>query len=144
MENKSIAFVWVLALCLPSSAAFAQGRAEDGRQIVLLGARWCAPCMAEWRDLHRSVAAVAPERLVLGWIDGAIPVPPDLIGQVGVMPPAQALTLARGALGEGFGLPAAVMIGGAGRVCAVWRGVLRPEGLMALREGCEVRPRRAE
>jgi thiol-disulfide isomerase/thioredoxin len=75
MRRSSILFSLVpaifLMMVLPSSL-----RAQDsGRRVILLGARWCAPCMAEWRNLPRLAAMVAPDRIVLAWVDRPIAVP---------------------------------------------------------------------
>jgi len=114
--------------------AVAQEAAAPYR-IVLLGARWCAPCMAEYANLPALVGAAAPDRIVLAWVDRPIPVPAAVQGQVDIMPAAQARQLAESRLGEGFGLPAALVLS---RACPPWRGPLRAQDLAAWRASCAV------
>lgn len=108
----------------------------EGGQVILLGARWCAPCMAEWRDLAALVAAAKPDQVVLAWVDRPIPPPPALAGQVAVMPSDQARELALRLGGEGFGLPMAAYAPAGRRACAPWRAPLRPKDLEPLRKLC--------
>jgi thiol-disulfide isomerase/thioredoxin len=70
-----------LSLAMPTSALGA-----EPHRIVLLGARWCAPCMAEYAHLPELVRAAAPDRIVLAWIDRPIAVPAGLQGQVDTLP----------------------------------------------------------
>jgi thiol-disulfide isomerase/thioredoxin len=109
------------------------------RRIVLLGARWCAPCMAEWRELPQLAARLAPDRIVLAWVDRPIAVPPALAGQVSAMPADEARALAVRYGGQGFGLPMAVMIDEHGRSCSPWRRPLRPEDLAEFFRMCAQR-----
>lgn len=112
----------------------------DRGQVILLGARWCAPCMAEWRDLGALVEAARPDKVVLAWVDRPIPPPPGLAGQVAILPVEQARALALKLGGEGYGLPMATYfpanVPGSAVPCAPWRAPLRPDNLGALRKLC--------
>ncbi|WP_179505577.1 MULTISPECIES: hypothetical protein [unclassified Sphingomonas] len=125
-------------LSAPGAGAAPAPAEQAPNRIVLLGARWCAPCMAEYANLPALVRAAAPDRIVLAWIDRPIAAPPGLQGQVDTMPPAAARELAERRLGVGFGLPAAVASGSA---CQPWRGPLRPADLPAWRAACAGQPR---
>ncbi|WP_343615179.1 hypothetical protein [Novosphingobium sp.] len=136
MRRSSILFSLVpaifLMMVLPSSL-----RAQDsGRRVILLGARWCAPCMAEWRNLPRLAAMVAPDRIVLAWVDRPIAVPPALASQVTTMPAAEAQALAVRYGGQGFGLPMAAIVDAQGHACPVWRRPLRPEDVADFYRTC--------
>ncbi|GHC98866.1 hypothetical protein GCM10019060_31100 [Novosphingobium pokkalii] len=117
-----------LSLAMPTSALGA-----EPHRIVLLGARWCAPCMAEYANLPALVRAAAPDRVVLAWIDRPIAVPAGLQGQVDSLPAPAARALAEHELGVGFGLPAALA---PGRGCPPWRGPLHPTDLATWRSHC--------
>ncbi|WCT78318.1 hypothetical protein [Novosphingobium humi] len=132
------AFLAASSLAAPSLAApsLAAQAPSGAGQVILLGARWCAPCMAEWRDLAALVAAASPDQVVLAWVDRPMPPPPALNGQVAVMPHAQALELAQRLGGEGFGLPMAAYAPVGRRPCAPWRGPLRPKDMESLRQLC--------
>lgn len=132
MRKLSIALCGAFLTALPVKAQAPSG----GGQVILLGARWCAPCMAEWRDLAVLVAAAKPDQVVLAWVDRPIPPPPALAGQVAVMPHAQAQELAQSLGGEGFGLPMAAYVPAGQRPCAPWRAPLRPKDLESLRKLC--------
>jgi thiol-disulfide isomerase/thioredoxin len=121
-------------MALPSPAR--AGNEVSERRIILLGARWCAPCMAEWRNLPRLAAMVAPDRIVLAWIDRPIPVPPALAPQVSAAPVVEAQALAVKYGGQGFGLPMATIIDGRDKACAVWRRPLHPENVKEFYQAC--------
>ena len=130
MSTLSVVIAVTLAAC-PAGA----NTGESGR-VILLGARWCAPCMAEYRALGELVKAAEPDRLVLAWIDAPLPVPPALRGQLDVMPPEQARALALAVGGAGFGLPMAVRMPATGGQCRVWRAPLHPRQMPALKGLC--------
>jgi thiol-disulfide isomerase/thioredoxin len=111
---------------MPTSALGA-----EPHRIVLLGARWCAPCMAEYAHLPELVRAAAPDRIVLAWIDRPIAVPAGLQGQVDSLP-RRPRALAEHELGVGFGLPAARP----GAWLPAWRGPLHPTDLATWRSHC--------
>ncbi|HWU03505.1 MAG TPA: hypothetical protein VN222_12265 [Novosphingobium sp.] len=92
--------------------------------------------MQEYRALPALVAAARPDRLVLAWTDRPLPVPPQLRGEVEVLAPAEAHALALRALGEGYGLPAALGLRGGQVVCRPWRGPLSAREIAEFRRGC--------
>jgi thiol-disulfide isomerase/thioredoxin len=123
MRKTSILLIMLYASLMTAmlpSPVLAQDHGGEHR-IILLGARWCAPCMVEWRNLPQLAAAVAPDRIVLAWVDRPIPVPPALAPQVSSMPAAEAQALALRHGGQGFGLPMVLIVEEGGKVCSVWR-----------------------
>jgi hypothetical protein len=132
----------ILALFVAMTALFLGGTAlakDDpgkGRLIVLFGARWCAPCMAEYRRLPELTATAAPDRLALAWVDRTIAPPPALASVIVSLPLDQARRLAHRSGGEGYGLPFAVMFDSADRPCAVWRAPLTTHDIATLRARC--------
>lgn len=82
---------------------------------------------------------VAPDRIVLAWVDRPIAVPATLAPQVTAMPAAQAQALAISYGGQGYGLPMATTLDAQGRPCPVWRRALRPEDVAEFYRMC---PRR--
>ncbi len=120
---------------LAASPLHAQPVAEGGR-VILLGARWCAPCMAEWRDLASLVVVAKPDQVVLAWVDRPISPPASLNGKVAVMPLAQARELALRLGGEGFGLPMTAYTPAGMQACPPWRAPLHPRDLESLRKLC--------
>lgn len=139
MGRLSIAVGFILA-ALFAPAALAQPAADEaGRRIVLVGARWCAPCQLELRTLPALEAASVPYQLELAWIDRP-PSLPDVPGRrtrILPLPAARALAEAHGS--EGRGLPFAILIARSGSVCAIWRGPLRPADIPAFRQRCDNR-----
>lgn len=135
---RRLAAAMVLAMLPGVAWGGAEADATTPHRIVLLGARWCAPCMAELGHLPDLVRAAAPDRLVLAWIDRPIPIRGELAGQVDTMDPAEARRLAERELGEGFGLPAAIALGPAGRACRPLRGSIAAPDLAAWRRNCLV------
>lgn len=125
-----------IVIAVTAAAPVARAAPAGGARIVLLGARWCAPCMVEYRALDELVRAAAPDRIVLAWVDRPIPVPPALRGQVDAMPAEQALELARAVGGTGFGLPMAVRIPASGAPCRAWRAPLHAGQISALKAAC--------
>ncbi len=108
-------------------------------RLILFGARWCAPCMAELAELGSLVAAAQPQALVLAWIDR--PVRPVLFAKAAeTLPPEQAADLAERVSARGYGLPLAVMTDAAGKPCAVRRARLRPADVTAMRTHCGFDP----
>ncbi|WP_295639743.1 hypothetical protein [Novosphingobium sp.] len=104
-------------------------------RLVLFGARWCAPCIAELRDLGPLAIAAHPKGLVLGWIDRPIRTLAAAKG-IEAMPPDVALDLAEVIAGRGFGLPLAVMTDDVGRPCAVRHARVLPGDVAAMRAEC--------
>jgi thiol-disulfide isomerase/thioredoxin len=132
----------ILAASILAAALAGSGRAgtEDGneRSIILFGARWCAPCMAEYQNLPSLASAGAPERLVLAWVDRKIaaPVAPALAPTIRSLSVAEARRLAHQIAGDGYGLPFSAMLDKAGKVCAIWRSPLHAVDFATIRTQC--------
>lgn len=114
---------------------------RDGKAgvIMLFGAHWCAPCMAEYQALPALATAAAPDRIVLAWIDRPIVRPPGapaIVADIRSLPAEDARRLAQNLAGDGYGLPFSVMFDGAARACAIWRRALHADDLAALRAQC--------
>lgn len=92
--------------------------------------------MAEYRTLTALTGAASPDRIVLAWLDGPPAPSSEKERAVPLVPPSEARRLARDLLGEGYGLPSAVLIGERGKACAVWRAPLRSEDIRKLQDRC--------
>ena len=134
MSRLSILFSAILAMT--SVAAPARAPEDKPGTILMFGARWCTPCMVEYRDLPGLVAAAAPDHVVLGWIDRPVSPPSRVRGDVQSLPSGEARRLARDAVGDGYGLPISVLLDGAGHVCAIWHAPLHASDLAAFRAQC--------
>lgn len=136
--KRLIPLVLVLAGGVPVGAAPLPDRARDewpAERLVLFGARWCAPCMAELADLGPLADAARPQVLVLAWIDR--PVRSTVMAKGGeIMPAVQAQNLASHVAGLGFGLPLGVMTDAAGHPCAMRKARLHPMDVAAMRAQC--------
>jgi thiol-disulfide isomerase/thioredoxin len=130
----------LLWACIGFAAVPCIAQQPTPRRLVLLGARWCAPCVAEYRNLPNIVNAAAPDQVVLAWVDRPMPVPPQLASRVQTMTPVEARALALRLGGEGFGLPMATIIEGARPPCPPWRGHLHEWDIFALRSLCHLLP----
>jgi thiol-disulfide isomerase/thioredoxin len=120
-------------------AANSQSRHEISlsNKIVLFGAHWCAPCRGEYRTLPALVAAAAPSRVLLAWIDRSIALPPAILRQnIEILDVLDAQALADRIGGEGYGLPFSAIFDSDGRLCGVWRRLLRPEDIETLKSSC--------
>jgi thiol-disulfide isomerase/thioredoxin len=141
MRNLSNCLKFSLSLLGLFGAGLAMAAQESPsaqpRKIILLGARWCAPCMAELRDLPRLAAAAAPDRIALAWVDRPPALPPALAAQVDIIAPPQAHALAVRLGGQGFGLPMAAIMAPSGQYCRPWPHSLSPEKLPDLRQSCD-------
>jgi thiol-disulfide isomerase/thioredoxin len=117
---------------------FAPAFATDGkaRTIVLFGARWCAPCMAEYSNLPALAAAAAPDHIALAWVDRKIAPPSAASLDLQSVAVDQARILAQSILGEGYGLPSSVMFDENGNACAIWHAPLHVSELTAFRAMC--------
>lgn len=132
----ALSMILLMTFVLAGPARADQGDQRSARRIVLFGAHWCAPCMVEYRDLSALVSAAEPDRLVLAWVDEPVPVPGQLAGRVDAVSAREARGLADRLLGEGYGLPSAVVLDPAGRACAVWKAPLHGSEVRALRDRC--------
>ena len=114
--------------------------AKDGathRTILMFGASWCAPCIAELRNIAALASDANPDRIVIGWTDGGIrryklPLP----GNVEIASGVDAQQMARRYASGIAGLPYSVMIDGQGRKCAEWKSGLTPEAISEMRIAC--------
>lgn len=130
-----LALLWIL-LALP--VAMAAGQVPSQRTIILFGANWCAPCVAELRELPDLSTAAAPDRLVIAWTDGAARVPAALTAAgVEQLPQAKARELLLRYGSGNAGLPLVVMTGKDGSRCAMQRRRLTSDGIAALRKDCD-------
>ena len=108
------------------------------RTIVLYGASWCAPCVAEVRDLARLAAAALPDRIVIVWADAGIwRYPIGRHDNARIALPAEARELATPAPSDSAGLPFSVMTADRKRRCAAWNGPLHPADIARLRASCD-------
>lgn len=110
---------------------------DKQRELILFGANWCAPCRAELKDLDRMAARVAPDHLVVAWLDA----PPRLSkkrlpANARVVSGLQARTLLNSFDGVGAGVPLAVMRDRQDNVCAVIKRRVRPADLAKILNGC--------
>lgn len=123
-------------VAMPGGAACATAAPDADVRIVLVGARWCAPCHAEVEALPALVSAAAPARITLAWLDRPPRLEPRVALTVELLAPAAARDLAERFLPEGRGIPFAVALDAAGRACAVHRGPLTTADAAALRARC--------
>ena len=129
------------ALLLLATGAAMPVRAADqplpAHALILFGANWCAPCLAELRSLPLWGAAVAPAPLLLAWTDGQ---PPRLWRQwpanARLLPPGEAGPLLARIGGRTAGLPYVAMLDDKGRLCAELRGKLSAERLAGMQATC--------
>jgi len=105
--------------------------------LILFGANWCAPCLAELRDLPAHADAIAPAPVLLAWTDGA---PRRLWrnwpANARIVPPGESPALLARIGGRTAGLPYVALLDGAGRLCADLRGKLSASRLAEMRARC--------
>ena len=94
--------------------------------------------MGEYAALPELVAAAEPARIVLAWLDRPVPVPLNLNGAVDSLTLAEARNSASRRLGDGYGLPTAILIDGNGRTCRVWRRPVQADELREAIQHCGV------
>jgi len=135
----------VAALLLPAGAVLSAPQQVPGGRVVgppsaliLFGANWCAPCLAELRVLPDLAASVAPGRIMLAWTD-AKPATlwPSWPANAEIMPRTDALRLMSELNQESAGLPFAALLDPSGRICSVWRGKVTQERITALKARCQ-------
>jgi thiol-disulfide isomerase/thioredoxin len=112
-------------------------QAQDRLTLILFGASWCAPCVAEVRAISGIAAAASGNPVVLAWTDDGISrlrivVPANV--QVASKIRTEQLWNAHGR--SAAGLPYSVMLDGAGQRCASWSRPLSPEAVAAMRRAC--------
>lgn len=129
-----------VCLLLLIFAGAAPGRAAESerRSLVLFGASWCAPCIAELRNMEAIAASMPGGRIVIAWNDSGIsrfrfarPANVELAS------PARARALKAELAGDAAGYPYAVMLDGEGRVCARWRRGVTSDAVAAMRRECD-------
>ena len=126
----------LLSFVLEATPSQAQSETSE-RTLVLFGASWCAPCIAEVHDIASLAAAARPERVLIAWTDDGIErIRFDRPDNVELASPQRARGLAT-AYGAGIvGYPYSVMLDGQGRKCAQWRRRLTPEAVPRMRRSC--------
>ncbi len=103
----------------------------------MFGASWCAPCIAELRNIATIAAAAKPDRVVIAWTDGGIRnYRNSLPANVEIAPIPVARELSRQFAAEGAGLPYTVMLDERARKCAALNAQLTLAGVGALRRAC--------
>jgi thiol-disulfide isomerase/thioredoxin len=136
MRFKSILAIASILLAIPADAS-ADGLTAPARTIILIGADWCAPCVAELRELPALAKAAAPNRLVLAWTDRSARLPPEA-AQLGVTQVSLAKArelMARYGHGNS-GLPLVVMLSNDGTACGTLRERLSKDGIALLLASC--------
>lgn len=108
-----------------------------GRTILMFGASWCAPCIAELRNIPTLASGARPDRIVIAWTDKGIrrytlAVPGNV--EIASGPDVQRMT--RQYASGASGLPYSVMIDSQGRKCAEWTAGLSFEAISRLRVIC--------
>lgn len=129
--------VFLAASLMGLNAIAAQAQEPKDHVILLFGARWCAPCMAEYRDLPNLARAAAPDNIKLAWVDRPIAPTVELPSGVGRIPVEEARHIADHVAGVGYGLPFSAMFDAEGHVCAIWRHPLAAADIERLRLLCK-------
>ena len=126
----------MMTLAVPGATA-SPVPVREGRTIMTFGARWCAPCMVEYRELPELVRAAAPDQITLAWVDRQIAAPPGAVATVRSLSTDEARRAARRIGGEGYGLPFSAMFDETGHLCAVWRARLKAADVAVMRAQCD-------
>jgi thiol-disulfide isomerase/thioredoxin len=141
MRNPSTIALILLSIAAGSFAARAQVRdgqvSEKGHTLVLFGASWCAPCIAEVRAIGALAAVASPDRIVIAWTDAGVEkIPIVRPANVEIAAPERAHALWRAYSQGAAGYPFSVMLDDAGKRCAHWARPLSPEAVGAMRRTC--------
>lgn len=115
---------------------------QGGKNTILMfGASWCAPCIAELRDIATLASAAMPNRIQIVWTDNGI-------NRYKIALPSN-VEMASGAevfeatrfISNVPGLPYSVVLDGQRRICAAWNGKLTPEAIRRMLADCAELPR---
>jgi thiol-disulfide isomerase/thioredoxin len=137
--------VAIFAAAITSNLGHAEtqaGPAKDGaanRTILMFGASWCAPCIAELRDIATLASGASPDRIVVAWTDGGIRrYKLALPGNVEIASGVDVQQMARRYASGTSGLPYSVMIDDRGGKCAEWKAGLTTEAIRQMRSTCTI------
>jgi thiol-disulfide isomerase/thioredoxin len=130
MSKLSTGFVIVAALAC-------MGATSTPGALHIFGASWCAPCVAELRDIRRIAAAAAPSAVLIVWEDeGIARFTLPAIENVTVVSKSQARQMIASRAGRTAGLPYAMMADSNGVRCSDTRRQLSPEAVVRLKAQC--------
>jgi len=140
MRGLSNRYLVKLGALLIFGATVRAGAVEQGpppNALILFGANWCAPCLAELRDLPAWGTAMAPALVLIAWTEGQ---PPMLWrqwpGNARLLAPGEAAPLLGQIGGKTAGLPYVALLDAEGKLCAELRGKLNPARLEAMKARC--------
>ena len=112
---------------------------DDRFTIVLIGASWCAPCLAELRSLSALADAAAPDHIVVAWDDPEVArrlASPAAHVEIANLAAARRWTARYARSAQG--LPFSVMINGRAQQCAEWNRQLTAQAIGQMRKQCEL------
>lgn len=133
------AFLANITTCEVSAEVLAvsESRNSPSHRIILFGASWCAPCIAELRNMAELAAAASPDQIAIVWADAGIRrFSFARYGNVEIASDAEARRISTEFASDNAGLPFAIMTDARGRKCAEWREALLPETIGRLRISC--------
>ena len=138
-----IAAIFAAAITSGSGHAETQATpANNGaahRTILMFGASWCAPCIAELRNIVALASGASPDRIMVVWTDRGIRrYKLTLPGNVEIASGEEVQQIAHQYASGITGLPYSVMIDGERRQCAEWRFGLTAEAIRQMRSTCAV------
>jgi thiol-disulfide isomerase/thioredoxin len=133
-----LSILFLITLMTPKLAlAESPSVVSSGLSIYIFGASWCAPCIAELRDMPRLAEAAKPGRIVIVWSDNGIRrFPMPNIANVEIRRDLAQRTMADLGGPENAGLPYTAILDRRGKKCGEWRGLLTSEIIGRLRKAC--------